>query len=309
MNITFATRAFAAAKLALSAHAPTLMVTGGVISMGAAVVTASKKTLELEEILAPAVQALDTVEQAIGHTGYIGGEYTTKDAQKARIKIYTRASIDLTKHYAIPGVLFLAGTGLVFGGHRIMMKRNAALAVAFTTIQNAFQKYRERATEAMGPEFDRAMMSGWKKKEVLNEETGKIETVSELDWDAIGNEPYARVFEQGESSMWQPDIYVNKDFLEIQRSYAQQLLNRQGHLYLSDVYKALGLAESDLSRLVGWKVITLPDGTKSIPTVDFGLDSPHADDWKYTREHAVYLDFNCQGLIIGGKVQKIMERA
>jgi len=43
--------------------------------------------------------------------------------------------------------------------------------------------------------------------------------------------------------------------------------------------------------------------------IDFGLDTPLPDDWKYSREKAIYLDFNCQGLIVGGKLQKILERA
>lgn len=309
MNLHFATRALGAARLALQANAPTLMVVGGVVSMGAAVVTASKKTLDLEEILAPAVQALDTIEQATGHTGYIGGEFTEQNARTARYKVYSRATLDCTKHYAVPGVLFFGGAALVFGGHRIMLKRNAAITLAFTTMKKALDTYRANVIKAAGPEFDRAMTMGYKNREIVDEATGKTEMVSDFDWDADLNDPYARIFEQGESSQWVPDLGINKDFLEIQQQYAQQLLNRQGHLYLSDVYKALGMAESPLSRLVGWKVERLPDGSKNIPMVDFGLNTPMADDWTYSKDNAVYLDFNCQGFIIGGKVQKIMEKA
>lgn len=309
MNIAFATRALGAVRLALQANAPTLMVAGGVASMGAAVVTASRKTLHLEEVLEPHVALLERIDNAADQPMLDGSPYTPEKARQDRFKVYSRAGFSLTKHYSVPGILFLGGAGLVFGGHRIMLKRNAALAVAFTTIQKAFEAYRQRAVESMGPEFDRAMMHGWKKKEVYDEETGKTTTEAALDWDAEGNDPYARIFQQGESDSWQPDNYINKDFLEIQQSYAQQLLNRRGYLYLSEVYTALGFAESPLSRLVGWRVKKLPDGTKDIPMVDFGLNTPHADDWKLSREQAVYLDFNCQGFIIGGKVQKILEQA
>ncbi len=309
MNLTFITRAVGAVNLAVKAHAPTLMVTGGVVSMGAAVVTASRKTLDLEEILAPAVAALETVEEATGKTGYVGGEFTPEKARGARYKIYTKAGFELCKHYAVPGVLFIGGAGLVFGGHHIMVKRNAAMAVAFTTLQRALEKYRHSAREAMGPEFDRGMMEGYTNKEVIDDKSGAVETISTMDWESDFHDPYNRVFEQGESTLWQPDLGINKDFLDVQRSYAQQLLNRRGYLYLSEVYNSLGFDESPISRLVGWRVKQLPDGTKNIPVVDFGLDRPIQDDWKYNREQAIYLDFNCQGMIIGGKVQKLLEKA
>lgn len=309
MNLSFVTRAVGAVKLAAKANAPTIMVTTGVVAMGASVVTASRKTLSLEEILAPAVQALDTVEQATGHVGYIGGEYTKEKAQKDRYKIYGVASLKCVRHYAVPIVLFVGGTALVFGGHRIMIQRNAALGLAFTTVQQAFAKYRQNASEVMGPDFDRAMLKGFVTKDVIDPETGKTQTVQVLDWDGDDIDPYNRVFEQGESTMWKPDLGMNKDFLEVQRGFCQQVLNRQHYLYLSDVYKALGMEESPLSRLVGWKVDRLPDGSRNIPQISFGLDTPMADDWKYSQEHAIYLDFNCQGLIIGGDVQKKLEKA
>jgi hypothetical protein len=307
MIIKHATRAIGVIQLALKAHAPTIMVAGGVVSMGAAVVTASRKTLYLEEVLADHVKTLDAITEGENNLRLDG--YTMDKARVDRYKTYGNAGFALTKHYAVPGVLFIGGAALVFGGHRIMLKRNAAMALAFTTLQKAFAAYRLRAVESMGPEFDRAMMHGWKKKEILNEETGEVETVAALDWDAESSDPYARVFEQGESDMWTPDLGTNKDFCDIQRNYAQQLLNRRGYLYLSEVYQALGFAESPLSRLVGWKMKRLPDGSKDIPQVDFGLDTKMPDDWKFSREQAIYLDFNCQGFIIGGKVQKIMEQA
>ena len=84
---------------------------------------------------------------------------------------------------------------------------------------------------------------------------------------------------------------------------------RRGYLWLSEVYECLGFPENDICRIVGWRVRTLPDGSRDIPHVDFGLDHPHPDDWKYNRENAIYLDFNVQGMIVGGKVQRALEAA
>jgi hypothetical protein len=310
MNTQFITRALGATRLALKANAPTLMVAGGVVSMGAAVVTASKQTLKAEEVLAKHTPGLEKIQKA-SELGV--ASYTEDVARGDRFKVYSAAGFDLCKLYAVPGVLFVGGAALVFGGHRIMLKRNATLAIAFTSVQNAFARYRQNVRKSMeeGAEFDQAMLTGYKKKEIVDPTgvTDEKQIVNTRDWDETSSDPYNRVFEQGESSQWTPDLLSNKHLIRMQQKFAQELLNRRGYLYLSEVYQALGFDESPVSRVVGWKVTRLPDGSKDIPIVDFGLDKPYHDDWKYTPEAAIYLDFNCQGLIVGGMIQKLLERA
>jgi len=302
----FLTRAYHASKLALKANAPTIMVVGGVAAMGASVVTASKQTLKAEQVLAVHVPKLEKIQEA---RALDVRSYQDEEALQDRFKVYSATAFDLGKLYAVPTVLFVSGAGLVFGGHRMMLKRNASLAIAFTTLQKAYQKYRENATAAMGPEFDRAMLGGWETKEVLDEKTGAVEKVSVFEWDSDMSDPYNQVFDQGNSTQWEPDLGINKGFIAIQQDYAQEKLNRQGILYLSEVYKALGFAETPMSRLVGWKVKFNPDGSRDIPVVDFGLDKVTNQQFMYGPDYSVYLDFNCQGLVIGGLVQKIMEQA
>lgn len=304
--MSFLTRAIGAAKLAAKAHGPTIMVISGVTSMGASVVMASKKTLELEKVLEPHVDSLTIIEQALEAEVK---NYTEKGAAKDRGQVYARVTVDVVKLYAVPSVLFIGGACLVFGGHRIMLQRNATLAIAFTGVQKAFEAYRQRAREEMGPEFDQAMMNGWVKKEVIDPETNEVRMVNSRDWETSGTDPYNRVFSRENSIRWIDDLSVNKMFIQQQQRMAQILLGHRGYLYLSEVYEALGFPETDISRVVGWKETLNPDGSKDIPVIDFGLDRSMPDDWKYTKDAAVYLDFNCQGLIVGGQVQKALEKA
>lgn len=304
MNFQFITQAVGATTLVLKHHAPTIMVVGGVVSMGASVVTASKKTLYIDAILEPVVEKLEEINDAADRKV---GSYTPKQARSDRFMVYGKGWYALTKHYAVPGTLFIGGACLVFGGHRMLLQRNATLAIAFTGLQKAFEKYRENARHAMGDEFDQAMISGFTRKEVVGPD-GEVTEINARDWHSEDNaDPYARVFEQGESTEWRPDLGMNKHFVAMQRKYAQEKLNRQTYLYLSDVYEALGFEETPISRLVGWKVTRNPDGSKDYPSIDFGLDRSLPDDWKYNQEHAIFLDFNCK-LIIGGDVQKALEK-
>jgi hypothetical protein len=304
--MSFITIAYGAAKLALKAHAPTIMVVGGVTAMTAGTVVACKQTLKVEEVLAKHTPDLEKIEK--GESLQLKS-YGKDVAQGDRLKVYSRAGVDLVKLYAVPGVLFVSGAGLVFGGHRILLQRNATLALAFTGLKKIFDRYRTNVIEEFGSEADQAMYSGHKVKRVVDDETGEVVTVNARDWEAAADDPYNRVFGQGDAEAWQPDLSVNRLFVEAQQRYAQEIVNRRGYLYLSEVYEALGFPETGISRVVGWKIKRNPDGSKDFPVVDFGLNKPHPEDWKYNNDRAIYLDFNCQGLIVGGTVQKILERA
>lgn len=303
----FITRAYGATKLLLSANAPTIMVTAGVVAMGAGTVLACKKTLRVEEVLEKHVPDLEKIKK--GRSLNLPS-YDDNAAMSDTLALYGRVGFDLTKLYAVPTVIFGAGVALVFGGHRIMLQRNATLALAFTGVSKAFEAYRNRVVAEQGSEADQRFMHGYVVKTVVDDETGVTQGITTRDWDGVPNgDPYNRIFEQGATSQWQNDLTINKMFIHNQQRFANELLNRRGHLYLSEVYEALGFPESDISRIVGWKVKKNPDGSRDIPFVDFGLDKPHPDDWKYDRERAIYLDFNCQGLIVGGEVQKLLEKA
>lgn len=303
MNLSFITRAAGAVKLAAKAHAPTIMVTTGVISMGASVIVASKKTLELDTLIAPHVEKLEEIDRSAHLVGY-----DEKAMARDRGRVYGRVFLVASKHYLVPSVLFVGGACLVFGGHRVMLKRNATLALAYTGLAKAFDAYRENVRQHWGDETDQAMMSGYRTVEVYDDAKKHPTEVNTRDWDNSNN-PYARVFEQGETSQWSPDRPSNVMFIHNQQRFAQELLNRRGYLYLWEVYEALGFQPNDVSRVVGWKNKKLPDGSKEIAVVDFGLDKPVPDDWTYSSNGGIYLDFNCHGLIVGGKVQKMLEQA
>lgn len=303
--MSYLTQAYGAVKLFTTANAPTIMVGSGVISMTVGAVLGAKKTLHLEETLGEHVAVLEAIHETRHNPAM--PDYDDQKATSDRIKVYTRVGVSCVKLYAVPAVFFLGGTALVFGGHHIMLQRNATLAMAFTGLKKSFDAYRGRVVNQYGTEADQAFLGGYELKEVIDPESGDVRTIAVRDWESADQDPYNRVFSRENSTQWENDLGVNKMFIQNQLKFAQIKLGLQGHLYLADVYEALGFPETDISRVVGWKVTRLPDGTKNVPHIDFGLNSPHPDDWKYNRENAIYLDFNCQGLIIGGKVQKALE--
>lgn len=302
-------RAIGALELAFKAKSPTLLVIGGVTAMATAALVACKKTLDVEAVMDPHIKSLELIELRSEQNA--GGlvDYSNESQSKDRLVVYARIAVVGIRHYAIPIVLFAGGAGMTFYGHKIMIRRNATLAVAFTAIQRSFEAYRARVLETHGHQADQYFLNGGVDTEFYDDVSGKTERAITRNWEESNKDPYDRVFSQESSSQWKNDLGANTFFIACQQRIAQENLNRKGYLYLHEVYQALGMVESDISRVVGWKIRILPDGSRDIPIVDFGINTPLPTDWKYNKEKSVYLGFNVQGLIIGGKVQQMLERA
>lgn len=306
-------RGIGAMKLLLHAKSPTLWVVGGVAAMGASVIVACRQTAALETVLEPHVEQLEKLkvaQDALTTNSHKvktrdGNLVSMEDISKDRFSTYIKAGVDCSRLYAVPLVLFIGGACMVFKGHSILQQRNAALAVAFTTLKKSMDAYRARVIAEQGHEADQRFLNGH--TEMITGKDGYSQRVATRNWKAP-EDVYDRVFSQENSKFWENDLGTNKHFISCQQRYAQQVLNHDGYIYLADVYKGLGLAPSATAQLVGWKIRYLPDGTKDIPIVDFGLDKPLSDDWKYNQEKAVYLAFNCQGLICGGEIQDVLEK-
>lgn len=284
-------RGIAALKLGLEAKQPEMLLVGGILAMGAAVVVACKQTMKLEEKIAPLMEEVENAHNS--------GNKKDEDAARAQVVVET------AKAYAVPALLFIGGAMFTIKGHQIMQDRQLKLALAYTATKKAFDAYRQRVVEDQGHASDQYYMNG--AKDVKISPNGYPVTVASRDWDESRKDPYNRVFAQDTSSEWENDLGMNKHFIACQQRFAQQKLNRDGYYYLNDAYEMLGMSKSDIGQVVGWKVEILPDGTRSVPTIDFGIDKPLPDDWKYNANREVFLDFNCQGLIVGGKIQKWLE--
>ena len=78
MNLQFVTHAIGAARLALKAKAPTIMVVSGVTAMTAGTVVACKQTLKIDGILEEHVPELEKIEKG---EELLIPSYTPEDAQ------------------------------------------------------------------------------------------------------------------------------------------------------------------------------------------------------------------------------------
>ena len=137
--------------------------------------------------------------------------------------------------------------------------------------------------------------------EIVDEKTGEIkkkkENVKEIGDNPSFTSPYARFFDES-SPYWRKDPEANLMFLRGVQDDMNEKLKKKGHLYLNDVYQALGLQESRYKCKAGWIYDKNSDGDDY---VDFGIYDQEGNELRDEAkrrfvnglEWSVLLDFNC----------------
>jgi len=271
--------------LKLESSSPKLLFGAGVVSMVGSTVLACRATLKLEDVLAKTQSNLELANN-LEHP-----EYSEEDRQKDKVIIYTRSAVELGKLYAPAIVLGAAGIGMLTKSHNILEQRNAALTAAYVALDRGFREYRSRVVERYGEQEDQEFRYGSEKVQIEDPDTGRKKTVVR----ANPGEPsiYARFFDEL-ATEWQRNPEYNLYYLRCQQEYFNQLLTARGHVFLNEVYKALGIPHSTAGAVVGW---FRGYGDNYI---DFGLydqDNPKVREFVNGHEGAILLDFNVDGPI------------
>ena len=180
-----------------------------------------------------------------------------------------------------------------------MRTRNLALVAAYKAVEQGFNAYRKRVIEEYGAEKDYMFKNGLRSETIVEteiDENGKTKKVKKeklvVDPNAVSM--YARFFDSS-SAEWQKSSQYNLTFLQQQQNYFTNLLNIRGHVFLNEVYDALGIPRSQAGTVVGWVI-----GDDNDNYVDFGIwdrEKQKARDFVNGYEDSILLDFNVDGFI------------
>ena len=320
------TRAFGKAGLTCKKYAPEALVIAGIVGVVTSAVMACKATTKVNDIIEETKENthdLHLVATAAGlkeSTDEFSNEdirkidilsakedvknYTAQDLKKDTTIIYTQTAVKFIKLYGPAVVLGALSITSILASNNILRKRNVALAAAYATVDKGFKEYRSRVVERFGKDIDRELKYNIKAKEI--EETtknakGKEKTVKKSIEVADVNEhsDYARFFDEL-CAGWKRDAEYNLMFLKHQQNYANEKLQKQGYLFLNDVYDMLGIPKTKAGQVVGWIYDEAhPDIYDNF--VDFGiydLYNEKARDFVNGREKSILLDFNVDGNIL-----------
>lgn len=276
-----ATAVFAKAKFQTVKFSPEILTGVGVAGVVTSGVLAARATLKLESVL-------DKGQDRLKEARYLAekGAVPPNTVNVAKLAI----ALDIVKLYGPSVSLGLASLVCIVSAHGILKKRNAALAVAYTSLESAYKNYRERVREELGDEKERDLYFGLKDEIVKNEETGKDEKVTSIG-DPSELSPYVRLFDETNPN-WTKQADQNLFFLRAQQNYFNDKLRAHGHVFLNEVFDALGMDRTPAGAIVGWRISDEGDNF-----VDFNIYTPENRDFVQGQERSVWLDFNVDGVI------------
>lgn len=288
--------------LVLQKHSPEILLVVGITGTIASTILACRATLKVEAVLEDHYYKKDKINTAWNsvQSGDIPEEeYTSRDRQKDLVVTYTQTSVNLFKLYGPAVFLGAASIACIVSGHGIMRKRNFALMAAYKAIEEGFTAYRNRVIEEFGEEKDYMYRHGLR-SEVITEtkldDEGKPRKVkkTQLVTDPNGLSVYSRFFDES-CSQWSKNSEYNLMFLKAQQNYYNDMLKARGHVFLNEVYDALGIPRTQAGSIVGWVI-----GEHGDNYIDFGVfdgERPRARDFVNGYENSILLDFNVDGVI------------
>lgn len=273
-------------------HSPQILTVVGVASGIASTVLVAKATLKAQPVLADIRDDVALVKELKTRVNEKGSPVIDSNEYREELtKTYVRGGIKLIKLYG-PGVSFgVIGIVSHVSAQTIMQSRNAGLTAAYVAAEKAFSEYRKRVEASVGTEKERALRYGITEEEKHDTKAGTVTKVQSIDPNAVSL--YARFFDELNPN-WTRVPEYNMAFLKNHQNYANDLLHARGHVFLNDVYDALGIERSSAGAVVGW--VLSKDGDNFI---DFGLlrNTEAVHQFVNGNEHSILLDFNVDGLI------------
>jgi hypothetical protein len=281
MNANALTRGLGRTKLFLGKNSPEILLAVGIVAGLTGAYFAAKVT----EAARQEVEATkDQAQEVMAKTQ--SDEYTETDQQQELGMVVIKGGLRVAKLYA-PAIGFgvLSITALLTS-HGIMNRRLATLSTAYSVAVESLAAYRNSIIEEYGEDGDVVA-----RQDLVREDD---EVVSSETRPNI----YGAYFDE-DSREFRDDYEHNLFFLQSQERYANEKLKWQGHLFLNEVYDALGLPRTSIGSLVGWKYKHDPkknnDGYVSFDILNL-YNEPNRDDLRGSNPRFL-LDFNVDGEI------------
>jgi hypothetical protein len=284
--------------LHLQKQSPQVMFAGGVVAAVTSTVLACRATLKLSDTLQKTEELKDKALAAFeGQATNDKGElYDEKKYHKDLTVLKVKSILNVTKLYAPSAGLAMLSIALLTGSHVTLNRRNASLTAAYASVDQAFDKYRQRVVDQLGTDADRDFRYGTEiTEEIVEGKDGKNKTVKHTRVSSEAPSKYARFFDEL-CNDWKSNPEYNRAFLHCQQTYANDMLKARGHIFLNEVYDSLGIPRTKEGAVVGWVL-----GKGGDNYVDFGifddLTNPQVRDFVNGREYSILLDFNVDGII------------
>ena len=210
--------AFNSVKTVITKHSPEILTGIGIAGMITTTVLAVKATPKAVKIL--------------------------EEHKKNQEKISPMDVVKLTWKEYIPAVVTgTVSTACLIGASAVNLKRNAALATAYTLSETALKEYREQVIESIGDKKEQNIQEKVAEKQVIKNNVGDKPPISTGNGTTLCYDPLSgREFECSREVLERAENRINKEML-------QQI---SGYASVNEFYDEIGLERTETGALLGW---------------------------------------------------------
>lgn len=239
----------------VKAHAPEILIVGGLAGFGGTIYGAIKATNKTHEILDEQEEALMDLEDAEKKGIYVDPDARNRINRKARWKII--------KAYLPVGTMAISSTAMILGGYKVLNGRYVGMIGAYKMIESQFGRYRDNVVDEFGTETDWRMLNNVKKEDMEAalkerednkeiEEDNKRKLMGKVKPKTKYSDITSQIFDSNSrywKRYWNAEMML--DYLEIKEHQLTDKLYLDKVLFDNDVNDALGLPRVAEGQLLG----------------------------------------------------------
>ena len=290
------------AEFTIKKNSPEILLGAGIVGFVGTIVLACRATCRADEVLEFHRRKIKDIEDAkeIADADPEGEmSYDIEIYRQDKAIRYLKTTGNLAKLYAPTVAVGALSLACILTSRNIMQKRYLGVVAAYNGLSAAFENYRKRVRDEYGEGLDKHFRYGTTYEELpVYDENGKKtkekEQVEKTETGmVIPNDDSCRFFDSSNPN-WDKNPTFSMMWLRGQQNILNDLLHTRGHVFLNEVYDALGFPHTPQGAVLGWI-----DG-EGDNCIDFGLyDQNKENVRRFVNgvDNVIMLEFNHDGVI------------
>lgn len=290
------------AEFTIKKNSPEILLGAGIVGFVGTVVLACRATCRADEVLEFHRKKIKDIEDAkeIADADPEGEmSYDIEIYRQDKAVRYLKTTGSLAKLYAPTVAVGTLSLACILTSRNIMQKRYLGVVAAYNGLSAAFEEYRKRVRDEYGEGLDKHFRYGTTYDELpVYDENGKKtkekEQVEKTETEMVMPTDDSCRFFDSSNPNWDKNPTFSMMWLRGQQNILNDILHTRGHVFLNEVYDALGFPHTPQGAVLGWI-----DG-EGDNCIDFGLyDQNKENVRRFVNgvDNVIMLEFNHDGVI------------
>lgn len=290
------------AEFTIKKNSPEILLGAGIVGFVGTIVLACRATCRADEVLEFHRRKIKDINDAkeIADADPEGEmSYDIEIYRQDKAIRYLKTTGSLAKLYAPTIAVGTLSLACILTSRNIMQKRYLGVVAAYNGVSAAFEEYRKRVRDEYGEGLDKHFRYGTTYDELpVYDENGKKtkekEQVEKTETGMVMQTDDSCRFFDSSNPNWDKNPTFSMMWLRGQQNILNDILHTRGHVFLNEVYDALGFPHTPQGAVLGWI-----DG-EGDNCIDFGLYDPNKESVRRFVngvDNVIMLEFNHDGVI------------